>query len=437
MYCLRCKKVTPTDNIAQTQTSNNRWIKKGVCTLCHTKKSQFIAAPTSGGNIDIHTIIGKMPRPDKGFVLPNHKYTGPYNPLHEQLDDNDNPLPGQEPFNQVDEISRRHDICYRDYPNNKHGCDKVMLKDLSTMKSNTKRELIDKKLVQLIIGSKTKLGLGVDKKIIWSDELADELHKPVRHRFPKRRVMVKGIDDTWAIDLVDMTPFGPYNKGVKFLLAVIDIFSKYGWLVPLKNKSGKSVMEGFKIVLKQRKPEKLWGDKGKEFYNKDFKALLKEHNIELYSTENEEKSSVVERWNRTMKERMFKYFTANSTNQYIDILPSLVQKYNKSKHRSIKMSPEEASLKKNQAKVYWNLYGDLKPHQKHKLSVGDKVRITKKKSTFEKGYTPRWTEEIFTISEVQDTQPPTYKIIDMAGEEIKGSFYEQELQKTEQEVFSY
>ena len=105
--------------------------------------------------------------------------------------------------------------------------------------------------------------MGVDKKTMWSNDLADELHKQVRHRFPKRRVMVKGIDDTWAIDLVDMTLYVPYNRWFKFLLVVIDIFSKYGWIIPLNNKTGKSVTRAFASILKQRKPEKVWGDKGK------------------------------------------------------------------------------------------------------------------------------------------------------------------------------
>ena len=160
MYCLRCRKKTSTDGITESQTTNKRWIKKGVCTLCYGKKCQFIVPPVDGGNIDIHSIIGKMPRPKKGFVLSNHKYTGPYNPLHEQLDENDNPLPGQEPFNQVDEndnplpgqepfnqvdeISRQHDICYRDHSNDKTNCDKVILNKLNQMTSNTKREFVDK-----------------------------------------------------------------------------------------------------------------------------------------------------------------------------------------------------------------------------------------------------------------------------------------------------
>ena len=138
-----------------------------------------------------------------------------------------------------------------------------------------------------------------------------------------------------------------------------------------------------------------------------------------------------------MKEKMWKYFTDNNTSVYIDILPDLVKDYNNTRHSSIKMTPVEASKKKNELTVWRNLYPehlerrDIKPN----FSIGDKVRITKKKKTFEKGYTTRWTEEIFTIAEVKRTSPVTYKIADLNGEEIKDSFYEPELQKTSQQLF--
>ena len=120
-----------------------------------------------------------------------------------------------------------------------------------------------------------------------------------------------------------MQAFSKFNRGVKYLLAVIDVFSKYGWLIPLKDKTGQSVASALETIFKERKPEKMWVDKSKEFNNKHVKDL-----IELYSTENEEKSSVVERWIRTMKEKMWKYFPANSTNVYINVLPDLVREYN-------------------------------------------------------------------------------------------------------------
>ena len=128
--------------------------------------------------------------------------------------------------------------------------------------------------------------------------LAEELHKPIRRKFKKHKVLVNGLDRIWAADLVDMQAFSKFNRDVKYIFAVIDVFSEYGWLIPLKDKTGKSVASALKTIFKDRKPERMWVDKGKEFYNKDVKDL-----IELCSTENEEKSSVVERWIRTMKER--------------------------------------------------------------------------------------------------------------------------------------
>ena len=176
----------------------------------------------------------------------------------------------------------------------------------------------------------------------------------------------------------------------------------------------------------------MWVDKGKEFYNKYVKDLIK-----LYSTEIEEKSSVVKRWIRTMKEKMWKYFSANSKNVYINVLPDLVREYNNTRHSSVKMTQRKASKKGNELGVWRNLYRDhleikdIKP----KFSVGDKVRISKKKKTFEKRYTTRWTEEIFMIVGVKLTSPLTYKIADLNGEEITGTFYEPEWQKTSQELF--
>ena len=264
-------------------------------------------------------------------------------------------------------------------------------------------------------------------------QLADELHRPVKRKFKKRQVFVHDIDEIWAADLADMSSFSKDNKGFKFLLLVIDIFSKYGWIIPLKNKEGLTVANALKSIFEERKPEKLWTDKGKEFYNKSVKGL-----IEIYSTENEEKSSVVERWIRTMKEKMWKYFTDNNTYTYIDILQDLVRDYNNTKHRTINMTPVEASKKKNKDIVFNNLYPDRNKLQiipTPKFSVGDEVRIVKKKKIFEKGYTTNWTEEIFTITKIQNTNPITYKISDLLGEEIKGTFYEPELQKTQQQIF--
>ena len=168
---------------------------------------------------------------------------------------------------------------------------------------------------------------------------------------------VNRIDKIWAADLVEMQAFSKFNRGVRYLLTVIDVLSKYGWLLPLKDKTGKSVADAFKETFKKskRKPEKLRTDKSREFYNKHVNEL----GVEFYSTENEEKSSVVERWNRTMKQKMFKYFTANNTNNNIDVLDDFVERYNNTRQSSIKMTPVEASKKQNEVRVYRNLYPDL------------------------------------------------------------------------------
>ena len=145
---------------------------------------------------------------------------------------------------------------------------------------------------------------------------------------------------------------------------------------------------------------------------------------------------MAERCNRTMKEKMFKYFTANNNEKCIDVFDDFVVRYNNTRHSSIKMTPVEANKKENEVRVYRNIYPDLtRQPMRVKFKTGDKVRILKKKGLFEKCFTPNWTEEVFTVSKIQRTNPVTYKITDLNDEEIQGTFYEQELQKTSQEVY--
>ena len=151
------------------------------------------------------------------------------------------------------------------------------------------------------------------------------LHKPVRYSFPRNRVIVTEIDDQWQADLVDISSLDHFNKGYQFLFTCIDVFSKFAWIVPLENKMGESLVNGFQIILYTgRSPEKLQTDKGTEFLNRNFQSFLKEKNIHFFTTNSEVKSSVVECFNRTLKTRMWKYFTANNTRVYIDILQDIV-----------------------------------------------------------------------------------------------------------------
>ena len=205
----------------------------------------------------------------------------------------------------------------------------------------------------------------------------------------------------------------------------------------LKTKTGLEVSKAFQIIFKENKPKMLWVDKGKEYYNKNVLDLLAKNDIKIYSTEIEEKSSVCGRWNRTIKTKMYKQFTIQNSTVYIDILPRILSSYNNSKHRSISMTPLQAREPKNYGKVYFHLYGDLESdNRKPAFKKGDRVRISKyKRKTFDKGYAPNWTEEVFVIDEIQWTNPITYKIKDLNGEPIKGTFYREELEKTDQEVY--
>ena len=172
--------------------------------------------------MDINRVIGKIPfNPRKGFVLPNHRFTGPYKPLHVQLDSNDKPFPGNEPYNAVDAIFMGHVICYRDNdtPAGKRECDRKMLEELNALVEG-RREKVDRQLVRSIIGLKHRMGLGID----WSNQLGNVLHKPVRRRFDKRTVFARQVDDVWSADLVDMSSFSRPT--------VLDVFSNYGWIVP-------------------------------------------------------------------------------------------------------------------------------------------------------------------------------------------------------------
>ena len=162
----------------------------------------------------------------------------------------------------------------------------------------------------------------------WAQQLAEELHKPIIRKFTKRRVVVKGVDEIWAADLVEMGRFSDWNKEIKYLLMVIDVFSKFGWIEPLQNKKGETVAAAFEKIFKSgRQPRLLWTDKGKEFYNKNVNQLLSRKNIKLYSTENEEKSSVAERFNRTIKQQMWKMFSANNNTIYFDKIDELLKNY--------------------------------------------------------------------------------------------------------------
>ena len=257
------------------------------------------------------------------------------------------------------------------------------------------------------------------------------LHKPTRQNFPRAKVVVTGIDHQWQADLVDLSSLASRNKGVKYLLTCIDVFSKYAWVEPLKSKTGQALITSFEHIFKNhRKPLYLQTDQGKEFVNQAFQQYLKKKKVHFFTTYNEEmKASIVERFNRTLKTKMWKYFTRNNTKSYLEVLDDIVWSYNHSYHRSIKMTPMEVNAQ-NQEDVWHHLYRDEHLSYKcPKFQVGDHVKISKFRKAFKKGYLPNWTEEMFTIHNIKRSVPTQYHIKDESGVKLKGSFYEHELQK--------
>ena len=207
-----------------------------------------------------------------------------------------------------------------------------------------------------------------------------------------------------------------FNKGFRFLY---------------KDKKSVSIVKAFQKTLKKsnRKPNKIWVDKGSEFYNSHFKKWLKDNSIEMYSIHNEGKSAVAERFIRTIKNKIYKYMTSISKKVYIDKLDNIVHKYNNKKHRKIIM--KLIDVKGNTYIDFDKEVNDNDP----KFNVGDHVRMSKYKNIFAKGYTPNGSEEVFVIKEIKNTVPWTYVINDLNGEEIIGTFYEKESQKIDQQKF--
>ena len=197
-------------------------------------------------------------------------------------------------------------------------------------------------------------------------------------------------DNIWGVDLADMQLISKYNKSIRYLLCVIDLFSKYAFVVPLKDKKGTTIVNAFQSILnnsKRRKLNKIWVDQGGEFYDTHFKKWLKHNNIEMYSTYNEGKSVVAERFIRTLKSKIYKHMTTISKNVYFDVLNYTVDEYNNTCHRTIKMKPIDVK------DDFFAEYNEELNEKDPKFKVGDHVRISKFKNVFAKGYTPNWSEE--------------------------------------------
>ena len=224
-----------------------------------------------------------------------------------------------------------------------------------------------------------------------------------------------------------MRSLGRLNGGYTYILTCIDIFSKFAFAVPLKHKTGQQVAAALNSIFQQRAPALLSVDKGLEFKNPPVKAVLDKYSVNMFSTESELKAAIVERFNRTLKDRMFRYFTANYTKRWIEVLPELIKNFNSSQHRSIHMTPVQASLSENSDIVYQRLYPEDTKKYKAKYKVGDMARIYMKEGDFRRGFTPNYTQEVFKVAKIEHTKPLTYLLKDSNNENIIGKFYAQEL----------
>ena len=252
--------------------------------------------------------------------------------------------------NELDKACFQHDSAYADHKDliNRTEADKVLRDKAYDIASNPEYDDYQRGLASMVYKffDKKSTGVGIARDTTKSSSLArsssilaDECHKPIIRKFNKRKVYSQFKDNIWGVDLADMQSLNRKNKGIKYLLCVIDLYSKYAFVIPLKDKKGISIVNAFNKIIKQsnRKSNKIWVDQGGEFYNNVFEKWLSDNDINMYSTYNEGKSVVAERFIRTLKNKLYKHMTATGKNVYYDVLDDVVNKYNKTKHSTIQM----------------------------------------------------------------------------------------------------
>ena len=346
--------------------------------------------------------------------------------------------------NELDKVCFQHDSAYADHKDliNRTEADKVLRDKAYEIASNPEYDGYQRGLASMVYtffdkkstaeptarSSLERTGSGFKKlknTARNSSVLTDERHKPIIRKFNKRKVYSQFKDNIWGVDLADMQSLSRIKKGIKYLLCAIDLYSKYTFVIALKDIKGISIVKAFNKIIKQsnRKPNKIWVDLGGEFYNNVFEKWLSDNDINIYSTYNEGKSVVAERFIRTLKNKLYKHMTAIGKNVYYNVLDDVVDKYNNTKHSTIKMKPIDVG--DNNKRVYIDEHNE----KDSKFKVGDRVRISRYKNIFAKGYAPNWSSEIFIVNKINDTVPYTYNLKDLNDEEIIGSFYDKELQK--------
>ena len=278
-----------------------------------------------------------------------------------------------------------------------------------------------------------------------SGEITYTLHKPVRKTFKRNKIIVNGIDDQWEADLVDMREFKSKNSNYQYLLTVIDCFSKYAFVRPIKTKTGVNIVNALKPIFAERRPLYLRTDRGTEFLNTEVQKYLKSEKVIHFTSKDQKiKCAIVERFNRTLKNRMFRHFTSIGRHRYLENLQDHVNAYNHSVHRSTKFRSIDVN-KDIEKQVFQNLYGcndmrELLKQNKNKLfksdiKDGDKVRKAYNFKPFDRGFYPNYTDQIFTIEKtIKGDKQIVFRLRDYSGNLIEQRFYPEELQKIKENL---
>lgn len=267
------------------------------------------------------------------------------------------------------------------------------------------------------------------------------MHKPAPQTFSRNPIFASRVDEQWQADLLFLPDLAPFNQKISIHIVVIDVLSRFAWIEPLPNKTGKECSRAFEAILARagpRKPESLQTDDGKEFFNSHFHQLMVKYDIEHFSSSSDLKAAIAERFIKTIKEKIYKYLAiAPASNEYLSALQDLVRSYNNTYHSSIGMTPASVS-NCTAGKAVWNLYhhvwakdrGHKRKPRELQFNVGDFVRISSRKQPLSKRYKGNWTEEIFKIDKIKSSAPERmYKLVDLRGEPVKGGFYSPELQR--------
>ena len=268
-------------------------------------------------------------------------------------------------------------------------------------------------------------------------ELTYSLHYPARKHFQRNKIVSNSPFELVQMDLCDMTEYAGSNSNYKYIITVIDVFTKMAFAKALKNKEAETVRDAVEVILSKIKPHMVQTDLGTEFKNKTVLKVLKDNGIHLYFARNKQiKASVVERFNRTLKEKMHRYFTSKGTRRYTNVLSQLVDSYNNTHHSAIGMKPVEAVLADPNL-VFRKLYG-IKSNREMEMSaavvekllvIGSHVRVRYITSPMDKGYLPKYSDVIYRISKhVKGFPRMMYQVKDHEGQILQRKLYREDLQ---------